>query len=122
MKFQINITKDVLQRSMMCGTNPHGLVTENCAIAVAIRDLFPEMIIGCDICFDGLKESINLPNEATHFILKFDNLRDTPRKRLELPEFSFQIDVPEEYLEDITISEIKEILKNSKSLELIDIK
>lgn len=122
MKFQINITKDILKRSMMCGTEDfQGLISKNCPIALAIRDLFPDATTGAiRIEFNNdSSRCIDLPFEAKYFINRFDELWRIPEKRLNLPEFSFEIDVPEEYLPTVDISEIQEILKNSSSLQLM---
>jgi hypothetical protein len=127
MKILIKVTKDVLRRSILCGTSldfcPNG-AGENCAIALAIRDLFPSYYVGTYQIYRTHKTEYEdticqLPAEASEFIKAFDKLSDDPNKRLSLPEFSFEIDVPMSEIERIGISEAYRILSESKTLELV---
>ncbi|HZI23615.1 MAG TPA: hypothetical protein VFD46_00975 [Chryseolinea sp.] len=124
MKIKINITKDVLKRSMMCGVDPDLKPSENCAIAKAVTDVFPIVRIGVTVIFTDKSCSrslCDLPHRAIQFIRKFDSLISSPEQRLDLPEFSFEIDVPDSYIErTIGIAEAHDILRNSKTLELKD--
>lgn len=119
MKLQIKITKDILKRSMMCS----GLeVGTNCAIALAIRDIFPEAYVSMWYIYEKIQQNIptiRLPLEATNFIKRFDSLVSKPQKRLNLPEFSFEIDVPEEVINSIGIEEATEIISKSETLEIV---
>lgn len=113
MKIQINITKEVLNKSAMCMSEAH----HNCAIAVAIRDLFPTFKVfntfienpnGAFVCY--------LPEDASDFIRAFDDC--SPSQRLMLPELSFEIDVPQKYIDKIGIDEAHRILSTSKTMKL----
>ena len=64
-------------------------------------------------------DDIYLPLNATSFIINFDNLNETPEKRLDLPEFEFEVELTDKIIESINIDEVKEIIKDSKTLELI---
>lgn len=61
---------------------------------------------------------IKVPKDARNFIINFDN--STPEQRLEMNEFSFEIDVPEELINEISIDEVHEVLKKTPSLELVN--
>lgn len=125
MKLTIKITKDVLQRSMMCCVENPLPAGTNCAVALAVRDVFPAAGVGyaalyvnANDCLYPPYNAIPLPRKAREFIYEFDRLVSTPQKRLGLPEFSFEIDVPEEVINEIGISEIRQIIENSPTLEL----
>lgn len=127
MKLTIKITKEVLEATKMCGTGTDlYAVNENCAVAYAIRKLFPIAKVGrYEISFDGQQPSFSkvrsrLPNAATLFIDEFDKLRDAHEARLLLPEFSFDIEVPDSVIESIGIEQAKEIISKSSTLELIE--
>ena len=94
MELQINITKDTLRQSMNCGHNP---VTLSCAIACAVREIWPNAIITSTMIHaDGdlfSKHNIPLPDSATNFIRKFD--RRSPEERAAMRPFSFTVEVTE---------------------------
>jgi len=121
MKILIKITKEVLRNSMHCSFG--NSVSTNCAIAVAIRDLFPNARIGFPtVTFDYSaieNTSFNniLPQKALDFIGLFDSL--SPESRLNLPEFSFEIPVPNEIIDRISIATIYKVLSESPTLELV---
>tara|TARA_R110000868_G_scaffold14426_3_gene67154 strand:+ start:13748 stop:14116 length:369 start_codon:yes stop_codon:yes gene_type:complete len=121
MKLQINITKDILQRSMMCGTeNFVGTTPENCAIALAVRDLFPEAVVSSDtIYYFPTNKSCLLPADAQNFIEIFDELNTCPEKRLNLNEFSFEIDIPEAVIDAIGLEQVHAILENHTTMQLV---
>jgi hypothetical protein len=127
MKILIKVTKDVLRRSMMC-ENEYG---SNCAIAVAVRELFPSacvgasgMCIGDDYIINRLRVERQI-YDVTHsqavsdFIWGFDHLWNSPEERLNLPELSFEIEVPDSVIQSIGISEVYRILSESKTLEMV---
>lgn len=123
MKIEIKITKEVLRRSMWCGVDNSKPRSQSCAIAVAIRDIFPSACVGFpDIALQGRYKPrcVKLPNEALSFIRDFDMLVNVPEKRLNFPEFSFEIDVPDEVIERIGIEEAKAILERSETLNLVE--
>jgi len=131
MRVLVKITKHVLKDSMFCSEYKIG---QNCAIAKAIVDLFGEntwvgskkiFIFPNGIKFLGSLEVdlsqtsyiIDLPEKASDFIREFDN--KSPYSRLQMDELSFEIDVPDEVIQSIGIDEVHNILKESKSLELV---
>lgn len=118
------MTKDILQRSMMCGTSLFNKfeITKSCAIALAVRDIFPKAEVMLDSLYptENVSCCISLPPEATYFIYTFDKLKDSPKTRITMPEISFEIDVPDAIIEKIGIDEAKEILKKSDTLELVE--
>lgn len=107
-------------------------VGRNCAIAVAIVEIFPtawvngisisiyeripnlELYSECPAYYD-----IYLPNDVRKFIHLFDC--SSPEARLLLPEFSFEIEVPQQLIDSIGIGEVYRILSESKTLELAQI-
>lgn len=136
MKLKINVTKEVLRKSMWCKTDKmvplypgHKGSTTNCAITYALHEVFPCVITTHQsVWFYGTLEDISkdvsigravLPSIATNFIDKFDSLVHRPEKRLELPEISFEIDVHESVIDSIGINEVKELISKSKTLEIV---
>lgn len=124
MRILIKVTKEILEASKMCGAD-HGSIGNNCPIALAIRNIFPiAWVSGSSIQIDGnyfwQPESIMLPPIAVMFIMKFDKLKSKPKKRLLLHPISFEIDVPDSYIDSIGIEEVKDILSRSKTLELVN--
>lgn len=127
MKLQINITKEVLEASKMCGLIDEFKfpTSQNCAIAKAIVDVFglKSWVNECEILllnqgFESIIAKIELPKEAQNFIRKFDKL--SPEERVEITPFSFEIDVPDEVLEKIVdITEINELLSNAKYINVL---
>jgi hypothetical protein len=57
-------------------------------------------------------------NLAAMFIDTFD--KKTPFERLEMDELSFEVDIPEEVIEEIGINEVHQILEKTPSLELVN--
>ena len=121
MKILIKVTKEILERSAMCGVRDWGRST-TCAVAVAVRDLFPAARIGYpSISFDdGLSyyDKIMTPEMAS-FIGRFDD--STPEERRAMSPISFEIDVPSEVIEKIGLQEVYKILSESRTLELVAI-
>lgn len=124
-KIKIKVTKEVLKRSMWCSTKP-GVIecAKNCAIAIAVRDIFPDATVGISTMGFGFATdlSVNLPEIACKFIISFDSLRNKPEMRLGLPELEFEIEIPDKILDQIgngNIEEVKTIIQNSETLELV---
>ena len=146
MKIKINITKEVLRMTRYCGrvpkpeeeyfVNPYsGIkkgekinhVTGNCAITYALHKIFPyvtvesEIIILNSLAPQAISKRyiyIKLPTEAQIFIEMFDD--STPWYRANyMKPFSFEIEIPDEYLDSVDISEIHQALEESKTLELV---
>lgn len=127
MKLTINVTQEDIDNGE-CGN------AGKCAIALAIRDIFPNALVGAYVitfniedvekfkkenkierllfklgCEQGL--AIQTPNIAQSFIFDFD-----AKRRVE--PISFDIEVPERYINSVNIDEIKEILKDHPNLVL----
>jgi hypothetical protein len=112
--FTIRITKEILAHAKYCGQGDLQTIGDNCAIAVALQDLFPDVFVtGNHIHPFGFDEerkmetTIALPVIAQDFIKVFDSLVAMPRVRLLLPEFEFVIEIPDKLLEQINIDEIQ---------------
>jgi len=132
MKVLIKVTEQILEKSRFCSQNNPDTANKvgfNCAIALAIRDILPNAWVGGNCIYSnidnkiksvsdlGIKDGdINLPTNAAEFISRFD--RNRPEDRLNMEPISFEIDFPDELVEKIGIDEVKEILNNSKTLEL----
>ena len=118
-QFRIAITKDIIAQCKNCGTGDDTRrVENNCAIAVALTDIFPKVYVTNLYIFpfgiDGDKEKdikIPMPVIAQQFIKLFDGFRFTPRLRLMLPEFEFIIDIPDEVIEQVNIDDVKELIE-----------
>lgn len=130
MKIRIKITKEILRRSMFCGTtlNLNLSIFESCAFAVAIREIAPKAYVtGSHINWSGLGgKVIDEPGEAVFgpmsiemiaFIQTFDAMAEDYELRLALPEQNFDVEVPDEFIETIGIQEVRRILKTSSTLQ-----
>lgn len=129
MKILIKVTKAILAKAKMCG---YGFykdgVSRNCAIALAVREWFPDAEVTYGMIITHLDGREDYKKENTihcsqtgmsAFISKFDGL--SPKERLLMPEFSFEIDVPMNIIEQIGIREAYKVLSESKTLELVKI-
>lgn len=126
-KLRITVTKEILERSRFCGFASGQLPTSHCAIALAIRDIWPNACIEEEGIFvDATNKEgrfwrgifdIKLPYEATTFIQEFDSA--TIIQRPLLPEISFEITIPEEIIDQINIDELKPLLENHPTLEFV---
>lgn len=128
-KLKINVTNEILQKSAGCTGFGKDTFGTNCAIALAIRDIFPFAHV-CKTCIDtdfylrnpdrqGQTENhISLPSEAIIFIDEFDF--GSPDNRLRMSPISFEIEISDEVLEKINIDEIKPLLKNHPTLKLVE--
>jgi hypothetical protein len=125
MKLKIKVTKKIIAESMFCNAL-NKKIGENCAVALAIRDIFPNAWV-CPNAILLRKNTacstdiiIYLPKSAAEFIATFDNLKPNPFERLKLPEFEFEIEIKDEWLEKlVNIDEVKELLKSHPNLELV---
>ena len=108
MKLKITITKEIIDKSLMCGVPGHcynkGSHTSNCMVAEALKQFFPNISVAYSSFnpFTGVDHKalfIRLPEKATKMIIKFDNLRDTPEERKQFIGQSFEIDVPDEVID-----------------------
>jgi len=120
-QFKIVITKEIIAQCKNCGTgNDNRRVENDCAIAVALADIFPKVYVTDLYIFpfgiDGDKEKdikIPMPVIAQQFIKLFDGFRLTPRLRLILPEFEFTIDITDEVIEQIDINDVRELIEKA---------
>jgi len=116
-KITVHVTKEVIKMTSGCSIYDG----ENCAVAYAIRELFPKAVVFCLEMTFHRKDRHNrskwakLPQEVSNFITEFDT---NPAHRHKLSPFSFDIEIPDEALEGIDISEVHRILKESKTLSL----
>jgi hypothetical protein len=122
MKLRIKVTKDILEKSKMCGGESSNRIGENCAIALAVRDIFPNAYVdsrkihALGYCED-FEAIIYLPQEARDFIDEFDG--STAEGRVKLDPIDFEIELTSTIISKINIDQAKEAIKNSKTLELI---
>lgn len=123
MKIQINVTKEILERSKNCG---QAITATNCAISLAIRDLFPNAMV-YNVWVHLLyynpntinsPDVIRLPKIAQKFILMFD--RRTPKGRTHMKPISFEIDVTDYVINKIGIGTIYKVLSESKTLQHVN--
>ncbi len=130
MKIKIKVTKDILERSKMCGKTPEtrNKVHTSCAIALAIRDIFPQASVSTNIkpffynedlsCdFRNRDSVIRLPEEAVEFIDDFDE--STPEQRVQMNPIEFEVEIPDCVVDQISIEEITRIVESSPTLELV---
>ena len=119
LQLKIAITKEIIEQCKNCGNeNEEHEIGNNCAVAFALMDIFPNVYVTNYYIFPfGIeyeKEQnlkIPLPIIAQQFIKLFDGFRLTPKLRLLLPEFEFTIDVHDEVIEQINIDEVRELIK-----------
>lgn len=120
-QLKIKVTKEILERSKYCGFGA-GPANENCAIALAVRDIFPLARIGSHFIdffphINGIPGFV-LPEMVFEYISTFD--KTDPRIRPSLPEIEFTIDIPDAVIEQISIDEIRPLLINHPTLELVE--
>jgi hypothetical protein len=126
LQLKIAITKDIIEHCKNCGNeNEEYEIGQNCAVAFALIDIFPNVYVTNYYIFPfgieyekGQVLKIPLPIIAQQFIKLFDGFRLTPKLRLLLPEFEFTIDVPDELIEQINIDEVKELIEENKNAHL----
>lgn len=123
----INITQDILVRSKMCGREEiedNISVGSKCAIALAVREIFPFAHVGYYDIFpfrnheNDDNESIELPEVARKFIKAFDSL--PPICRVKMPQFSFTVEVPDAVIEKMEFPQLEELFKaTARKLETV---
>jgi len=120
---KIKVTKEILKKSMWCGTSAgRGQIITNCAVALAVRDIFPRATVGYSSISTGFNKIITMPPEVKLFIEYFDTLKYAPEERLKMSELEFEIEIPDEIISKIgngNIEEVKTIIRNSETLELV---
>lgn len=124
-RIKIKVDKSVLEKSKNCGAL---MCTTNCAVAVAMREIFPTARVnnvaigyyrneedGKGYDFIGIS---TLPIEARAFINLFD--RTPVNERIHLPETEFEINVPDEVIDQIKIKgDLEEIFAQSSTMSLV---
>src|SRR5580704_16118851 len=96
--FKIEVTKQILQRSKDCGIDEIENIGQNCAIALALKHIFQDVVVTGEFIYPfGIDDNeqwnelkIPLPKIAQDFIRVFDGLCEIPDRRLRLPEFEFE--------------------------------
>lgn len=134
-KLKIKVTKEILELSKFCGVESKREIGANCAVALAVRDIFPwawvfdnsivvyrnqaeveSMTIGFMPNVQGI---IFLPKKVSEYILEFD--KTSPLNRPFMDEIEFEVEIPDNVLWMINIDEVKETLKASATLELKEV-
>lgn len=118
----IKVTKEILERSKDCQLS---IAARNCAIALAVRDLWPDayvypgqIYVQAEDIGNAVAPFIFLPNEAQEFIRGFDST--APQLRPFLAELEFTVDIPDAIIDRINIDEIRPSLVNHPTLRLIE--
>lgn len=128
--FTIKVTKEILGLSKECGTrNDRERVEENCAIAHALKDIFPAVMVTAQYIYplgmvqnnQSAEPKIEMPKIAQDFIKVFDSLATIYKVRLRLPEFEFEILIPDEIISTINIDELKTSFEERAVPELADV-
>jgi hypothetical protein len=135
MILKIKIDQDILAKSAHCpssGNPQKAMVGQKCAIACAIVNLFgkrswvagtrififPEQPLfdqHGDLQPENVDYEIDLPEEAQDFINAFDYA--DPEERMQMKQLEFNIDVPNELINEIGIKQVSEILSKSRYME-----
>jgi hypothetical protein len=118
-QFTIRITKEIIEHCKTCGTeNSKGDIGSNCAVAFALKDIFPDVYVTDHYIFPfgmdpgkGKDLKIAMPIIAQQFIKLFDGFYLMPNLRPLLPEFEFPIDIPAEVIDQINIDEVTELFE-----------
>jgi hypothetical protein len=121
MKLKIKITKSVIDRSLNCGTDGRS-ISQSCGIAVAIRDLFPKAAIWGEDWTSNTSLScqfIKSTEDMKDFVIEFDSYLGDVQKLYSLVGKEFEIDIPDEIIDEIGISQATQIINTSESLELV---
>lgn len=120
-KLRITVTKEMILTGECRSPN-------QCAIAKAIKFIFPDAIVlplvGIFTSAEKYRSRypiacIKLPDIAAQFIVGFDNCYDSGDKST-LDPISFEIEIPEEIVDSTNIDELKPLLQNYPTLELIE--
>lgn len=137
-KLKIKVTKEILEKAKDCQNTKQDPLGYNCAIALAIREVFPFALVyrtrigvfeseehvmerfrGGEFSRPKAIGCMALPIKAQQFIMAFD--MKSPQSRATMDEIEFEMEIPDDILETINITEVKEILKTSKTLELKEV-
>lgn len=127
-KLKVTVTKEILRKSMMCGVGFRDQVGSNCAVALAIKGIFPLAYV-LDSDFFPFHSSKNVDikficssHNGYDFIKAFDRLDEAPQERLNLPETIVTLDIKEEILDELInqFPDYKERVDKSEVLELVE--
>ena len=115
----MKITKDIYEKSKYCGLMVNGEVQSDCAIQTCIKQIFPNSLVEYDFIHVYLENDeepvlIDLPDVARDFIKVFD--KSSPGERASMNELEFAIEIPDELLDRIDLSEIKAMLTANVSM------
>lgn len=104
MKFKITITKEVIDKSLMCGVDANILVHTNCAFAVAYNQLIPNTEVTHSYAWFDDEDGNNigeskLMGDQIEFIQTFDCFSDDPTQRYTLVGQTFDVEIPDEVIE-----------------------
>lgn len=125
MKIEVTITKEILEQSAYCNDEgDYGSVGNNCAVALAVRKIFPQAWISDKkfYPFDvtPFKEHFEWHDGET-FIEKFDALVNNPEKRMQLPETVVTLEISDKTIDILNKdTNWKEIVNNINHLKLIE--
>lgn len=88
----------------------------NCAIANAVRDIFPNAVIGPDIMYlsNSFYTKTILPKKAVHSISRFDG------GILEVEPFNFEIDLSDTVIDALCMPDLVDLLKDVDNMELVE--
>lgn len=89
------VTKETLKESVRLLEEDQWRATEKCALAIPIRQQYPQAWVGLIKVNNlyGKGEMVNLSKEAIEYRRLFDN--SSSEERLNLPEFEFQLEIPD---------------------------
>jgi hypothetical protein len=121
-QFTIRITKEIIEHCKNCGIgNNKREIGSNCAVAYALKDIFPDVYVTNYYIFpfgigaeNGEDMKIAMPVIAQQFIKLFDGFSLMPNVRPLLPEFEFSINIPGEIIDQINIDELTELIKSNE--------
>lgn len=127
-KLKITVTKEILERSMYCGEGMassdkklYNHIRTNCAIALAVRDIWPKAHVDTCVIYpfgrEAISSMISLPEEAEEFIEKFDEY--VPEARAAMEPLEFEVNVPAYVIRKINIDELRPLLENHPTLAII---
>lgn len=114
----INVTKEILEKTKLCRVHVNS-VGKNCAIAHAVRKIFPKAYVESEEIypFGGNNlMAMRMPTKARNFVEKFDN--NNAKQRVKMKPLSFDIKIPDEVIDKLSIDELKHQLINHPTLEL----
>lgn len=118
-KLKITVTKEILEESKHCRSEAQFAVT-SCAISRAVRDIFPKARVWSSHInpqTGDVNDNISLPTEAKKFIADFD--KSLPIDRVNMDPISFDVELPDSLIEKINIEELRPLLTNHPTLELV---